>query len=95
MYLTIEIIVIHYISNKKKEKNCDYQLMQEKDHIKLHIHSVIKSKANQERKRHCLNLINSTFKQKPTANRILNDEESKGFPFKSEISQGCPITTSI
>lgn len=69
--------------------------MEKKDLIKFNIHSGIKNTANKERERHCLNLINSIFKQKPTASRILNDEQSEVFPFKSETSQGYPTTPSI
>ena len=66
--------------------------MWKKDLLRFNIHSDIK---NKERERHYLNLINSIFKQKPTANRIVNDENSEVFPFKSETSQGCPTTTSF
>ena len=66
--------------------------MWKKDLLRFNIHSDIK---NKERERHYLNLINSIFKQKPTANRIVNDENSEVFPFKSETSQGYPTTTSF
>lgn len=66
--------------------------MQKNILLKFNIHSDIKNKANKERKRYCLKLINRIFKQKPMAKRILNAEKSEMFPFKSETSQGCPTT---
>ena len=38
-----------------------------------------------------LNIIKAMY-DKPTANIILNDEELKAFPLKSETRQGCPLS---
>ena len=38
-----------------------------------------------------LNIIKAIY-DKPTANLILNGEKLKGFPLKSGIRQGCPLS---
>jgi retron-type reverse transcriptase len=85
------INVIQYINRSKDKNHLIISIDAEKAFDKIQHHFMIKALRKLGIEGKYLNIIKAIY-DKPIANIILNGEELKPFPLKSEMRQGCPVS---
>ena len=83
------INVIHHINKLKNKNHKIISIDAKKAFDKIHHPFMIKTLQKAGIEGAYVNIIKAIY-YKPTANIILNGEQLKAFPLKSETRQGCP-----
>ena len=84
------ISVIHHINKLKDKNHMIISIDAEKAFDKIQHLFMIKTLQKMGIERTYLNIVKARY-DKPTANIILNGENLKAFPLRSETRQGCPL----
>ena len=85
------INVIHHINKLKNKNHMIISIDAEKRFDKIQHRFMTKTFQKVGIEGTYLNIIKAIY-DKPTANIILNDEQLKPFPLRSETRQGCPLS---